>query len=335
MLYRTLTLPLHRAVQSGGSVLVQGPRAAGKTTLLRREFPGHTYVALDDARDREAVRSDPEAFLARLRGPAIVDDLHRAPELIDWLARTPAPRPLLLASSRRVRLPVETLELHPPTLAERQRRAPLAVEMLGRCVPAVKPAGPAAVWPHRNGFLDRDLAALVQVHDRDRFETFLAAARARTGLPLDQQALAREAGVAHRTAVRWLAALDACFLTLRLPPADFDFGRRLVRAPKLHFLDAEEFESAVVSELYRNARHAGETPDLRYWRDSNGFEVPLVVQAELATPVPVAIAAHPTPADTDRVRRWMALAGVAHGGVIGETTGRGQGAPLRYGRGVL
>lgn len=333
MLYRALTLPLHRAVQTGESVLVQGPRAAGKTTLLRREFPGHIYVSLDDARDRNAVRLDPAAFLARLRRPAIIDDLHRAPELQSHLAHTPAPWPLLLASSRRLSLPLPTLELHPPTLAERQRRAPLALAMLGQFVPAVTP-GPEAPWPHRNTFLERDIPALVHVRDADRFEAFVAAARARTGLLLDQQALARETGVSHRTAVRWLAALDQCFLTLCLPPADLDFGRRLHRAPKLHFLDADEFESAVVSELYRNARHAGETPDLRYWRDSNGFTVPLVVQSQSAAPVPVGIAAHPTPADTERVRRWMALAGVSQGAVIGET-GRGHRRPLWYSRHVL
>lgn len=111
MLFRALTIPLHRAVQAGGSVLLQGPRSAGKTTLLRREFPGHIYVSLEDARDRSSARADPGAFLARLRGPSILDDLHRAPELQDHLARRPAPWPLLLASSRRLDLPLPTLEL--------------------------------------------------------------------------------------------------------------------------------------------------------------------------------------------------------------------------------
>lgn len=205
--------------------------------------------------------------------------------------------------------------------------------MLGQFVPAVT-AGPEAPWPHRNTYLDRDIPALIHVHDSDRFEAFVTAARARSGMPLDQQALARETGVSHHTAVRWLAALDMCFLTLRLPPSDFNFGRRLLRAPKLHFLDADSFESMVVSELYRNARHAGETPDLRYWRDSNGFTMPLVVQSELAAPVPVGIAAQPTPADAERVRRWMDLAGVSQGAIIAEAA-RGHRRPLWYPREVL
>ena len=85
MFHRTIALPLHRAMQLGDPVLLQGPRSSGKTTLLQREFPGHTYAALDDAANRSRARNDPAGFLARLRGPAIVDDLHRAPELIEHL----------------------------------------------------------------------------------------------------------------------------------------------------------------------------------------------------------------------------------------------------------
>ena len=51
------------------------------------------------------------------------------PELFAHLA---VPRPLILASSRRLRLPFETFELYPPTQAEREGRAPLKLETLGR-----------------------------------------------------------------------------------------------------------------------------------------------------------------------------------------------------------
>jgi predicted AAA+ superfamily ATPase len=130
---------------------------------------------------------------------------------------------------------------------------------------------------------------------------------------------------------RWLAALDTCFLTLRLPPTDIDFGRRLVRSPKLHFLDGGGFESQVIAELYCNARHAGEVPDLRYFRDSNGFEIPLIVQSETDGVMPVGIAAVPTPTEVTRLRRWMDLAGVRQGALITELPGGARtGGILRY-----
>jgi uncharacterized protein len=338
MLPRNLAFPLHRAAQLLRPVLVQGPRSSGKTTLLRREFPGHAYISLDSPDDRARARQSPAAYLGRLRGPAIIDDLHRAPELAAHLPSVPLLAPLLLASSRRLSFPGATvLELHAPTSAERERRPPLPLEMLGRFAPApARTSPPYPRWPSVRSFLDTDVRDLIQVRDMDRFESFLTAARLRSGELLDQQELASECRVAHRTIVRWLQLLDSCFLTLRLPPADNTFHRRLVRRPILHFLDADVFPSTVVSELYRNARHAGDDPDFRHWRDSNGFALPLIVQSPDAPPVPVAIAEHPTPADLQRVRRWMELAHSPHGAVIGSARPPASPGPIvRYSASTL
>ena len=345
MLLRTLTVPLHRAVRLGETVLVQGPRLSGKTTLLRREFPGHRYLTLDDPQIRALARQDPAGFLARLRGPAIIDDVHRAPSLVAHLSASPIASPVVLASSLRLQLPVVTFELYPPTRAERERRTPLGLEMLGRFVPVLGPVlGPVpAITPtvtstglyagpnaSEQQFLDRDVRGLVNVHDLDRFEHFLQVARSHSGQILDQQALAAACDVAHRTVARWLAVLDMGFLTLRLPPSDVDFSRRLVKSPKLHFLEGGGFESQAVSEIFRNAHHAGTLPHLRYWRDSNGFEIPLVVQSETSEIMPVGIAETPTPAEIAALRRWMELAGVRQAALIAQRPGPTRQGILRY-----
>jgi hypothetical protein len=210
--------------------------------------------------------------------------------------------------------------LHPPTNAELERRAPLTLHMLGRFVPATKRTVAAfARWPIKRSFLEHDVRDI----DMDRFELFLQTARQRSGQILDQQAIADECGVSHRTVTRWLAVLDTCFLTLRLPPAETDFNRRITRSPKLHFLESENFESRVISELYRNAKHEAEEPDLRYWRDSNGFEIPLIVRS-----IPVGIA----PLPIAKIKRWMELAQVSQGALIGQSKPpvRSSGGVLRY-----
>ena len=321
MFDRTLAVPLHRVAMLDEPVLVHGPRGSGKSALLRREFPAHTYVALDDAADRARARVDPRGFLAKLRGPSVIDDLHRAPEL---MAHLPASRPLILASSRRLKLPFETFELYAPTRAEREGRIPLPLETLGRFTPPAEPRASASELPNlRNRlWLDRDVRDLINVHDLDRFETFLRHAEARSAAVLDQQAIADECRLSHRTVTRWLAVLDACFVTIRLPPSTLDFGRRLVRSPKLHFLESACLESQTVSEIYRNARHAGLIPDLTYWRDSNGFEIPLIVQTGTATPMPVCITETPNPSDVARLHRWMDLAGVQQGAIVARRSGQ-------------
>jgi hypothetical protein len=77
-----------------------------------------------------------------------------------------------------------------------------------------------------------------------------------------------------------------------------------------------------VGEIYKNARHAGIVPNLSYWRDSNGFEMPLLIETENALVVPVSIAQEPNPADAVRLRRWMDVAGVSQGAMIAERGGR-------------
>jgi hypothetical protein len=319
MLHRHLAVHLHRAMQAG-PLLLQGPRGAGKTTLVRRELPGRLYLSMDDARDRAAARRDPAVFLGRLRRPAVIDDLECCPELAMHVRQTAIDLPLVYVTNIRLRTTLHALELHPATLAERLRRPAMPLEILGRFVPSAREPWPMAdAFPRSRDFLWRDVPRLLRAHDAGRFERFAELVEQRSGALLDQQHLARETGVSHRTVVRWLHVLDECFLTLRVPSLDQHFGRRLVRRPKLHYLgSAAGFETEVVTEIYRNARHAALAPILRFWRDSNGLEIPLIVQAAADGPfVPCGIAERPGTADDARLQRWMRLAGTAAGAMIG------------------
>jgi len=197
ILERHLTIPLLRAVQERQPTLLQGPRGSGKTTLLRRELPGYVYAALDDAADRAKARRDPAGFIARLRGPAVIDDVQRAPELVRYLTEDRPQLPLVIAASVRLPLEMTSFELYGPTRAERQRRPALPLEMLGRFVPAIRgECGEVPTWPRTHRHFDQDVRGLVDVHDLDQFEEFLRLARARSGELLHQQEMAREARVA-------------------------------------------------------------------------------------------------------------------------------------------
>lgn len=66
-------------------VLVNGPRQAGKTTLVRdlveREGAGRSYLTLDEAGLLTAARRDPAGFIQGLSGPVAIDEVQRSPEL--------------------------------------------------------------------------------------------------------------------------------------------------------------------------------------------------------------------------------------------------------------
>ncbi|HEX4917013.1 MAG TPA: DUF4143 domain-containing protein [Limnobacter sp.] len=62
-------------------------------------------------------------------------------------------------------------------------------------------------------------------------------AAARSGRLLNLSALGADAGIRSVTAREWIGVLEASYLVMRLPPYFENFGKRLVKTPKLYFLD--------------------------------------------------------------------------------------------------
>ena len=86
-------------------------------------------------------------------------------------------------------------------------------------------------------YLQRDVRALARVGDELAFLRFLRAAAARTGQLLNLADLARDADVAPNTAKSWLSILQTSAIIYLLEPYHSNLSQRLVKAPKLYFLD--------------------------------------------------------------------------------------------------
>jgi predicted AAA+ superfamily ATPase len=98
----------------------------------------------------------------------------------------------------------------------------------------------------------------------------------------------------------WLSVLEASYVAWRLPPYYRNFGKRLVKTPKLHFLDVglmayllgirdasslsihaqrgALFETWVIGELVKARFNPGRPADLYFWRDNTGREVDLLFE---------------------------------------------------------
>jgi predicted AAA+ superfamily ATPase len=149
-------------------------------------------------------------------------------------------------------------------------------------------------------YVERDVRSIVNVKDLGQFQTFVKMCASRVGQILNLSALALDCGITHNTAKAWLSVLQTSGIIYLLRPFHENFGKRLVKSPKLYFLDsglvcrllgiksAEElfvhphrgniFESFVVSEILKTRYNQGMDPDIYFWRDNVGNEVDIVFQ---------------------------------------------------------
>lgn len=151
-------------------------------------------------------------------------------------------------------------------------------------------------------YLQRDLRDLARVGDELAFQRFLRGAAARTGQLLNVADLARDADVAPNTARSWLSILEASGLVYLLPPWHGNLGKRLLKTPKLYFLDTglcayltqwsspetleagamsgAILESWVVAEILKSYWHQGRLAPFHYYRDKDQREIDLVIEAD-------------------------------------------------------
>ncbi|MBN1766462.1 MAG: ATP-binding protein [Sedimentisphaerales bacterium] len=159
-------------------------------------------------------------------------------------------------------------------------------------------------------YLQRDVKDLSQVGDDMSFLRFIKACAARTAGMLNLSDLARDADVSVNTAKNWLSILQASFQVYLLPPYYTNITKRLVKRPKLYFLDTglaafltewsspetleagamsgAFLETFVLSEILKSWWHRGQAPQLYYYRDKDGREIDfLFVQDQLVYPLEV------------------------------------------------
>ena len=85
MIQRALEPVLRRAAKQYPIVTLTGPRQSGKTTLARAAFPNHAYASLEDPDQRAFAVADPRGFLGQFRGPVILDEAQRTPDLFSYI----------------------------------------------------------------------------------------------------------------------------------------------------------------------------------------------------------------------------------------------------------
>jgi predicted AAA+ superfamily ATPase len=334
-------------------VAITGPRQSGKSTLARTVFPAKPYVTLEDPDERALADADPRAFLARFGRGAVIDEAQRCPELFSYLQGVVDDRnrtgEFVLTGSQQFGLMSRITQ----SLAGRVG----LVQLLPLSLSELNAAGlmPARVdqvlwrggYPALHGgslepgdwlpnyvatYVERDVRQLLAVRDLTLFQRFVAMCAARSGQLLNLSSLAADCGITHVTAREWLTVLEASYLVRLLHPWHVNYGKRLVKTPKLYFLDTALaawllgvreaatlathamrgplFETWVLGEIRKHEFNRGRRSELWFWRDNTGHEIDLLLPAGQKLQ-PVEIKSGTTfAADWLRApQRWAALAG--------------------------
>ncbi len=311
------------------AVAVVGPRQSGKTTLVRAVFPEKPYASLENPDVRARATDDPRGFLAHYPVGAILDEVQRVPSLFSYLQQVldeSSTRGLFVLTGSNNFLLQENisqslagrigyLDLMPFTLNELPSNAVQSPDnwlFKGGYPPVYDGMTDQALWfaNYIRTYVERDVRQIRNITDLHAFGRFLRLCAGRSGQLLNINNLAVETGKDHKTISGWLSVLESSFIVHLLRPYHVSFNKRVVKMPKLYFIDTglacallgivkqdqlalhplrgNLFENLIVMEVIKRTGHQGSMAQAWFWRDSKGHEVDLLVeQAGKLVPVEV------------------------------------------------
>jgi predicted AAA+ superfamily ATPase len=302
------------------AVAVVGPRQSGKTTLVRKVFPRKPYVSLEDPDERMLAATDPRGFLARYKNGAIIDEAQRVPELFNYMQGildqvgkdgfyilTGSNNFLLQQSiSQSLAGRIGYIDLLPLSYDEilQFKKKDISIEnlVLHGCYPELydKNRKPTLWYPaYIRTYIERDVKQIRNIENTLVFNRFLQLCAGRTAQQLNMSALSNETGVEIKTVQAWLSILQSSYIVHLLPGGHKNFNKRVVKTPKLYFLDTglacsllgirekrelekshfkgALFENYVIMEMLKQKFNGGSNSGFYYWKENNGLEIDLLI----------------------------------------------------------
>ncbi len=326
-LERHLTYYLKHYLKKYPIVTRTGPRQSGKTTLAIKSCPDYKYVNLEEPDQREYAATDPRGFLETYSDNAIFDEVQQIPELFSYLQshvdKDPRPGRYILTGSQQFILNakisqtlagrVARLTLLPLSLSELFQRpyqkywhtyklnrySALSEDVHDYLFKGLYPRifendlEPQQFFrDYIDTYVTRDLQQLLHVGDLHIFRNFLKMLANRCGQRVNLTSLGNDLGLSHTTIKRWLSVLEASYIIILLEPFYNNFNKRLVKSPKIYFLDTgllcsllqinkkEDlpfhsliggiFETFVIAEITKSFYHHDSKPPIYFWQERRG-----------------------------------------------------------------
>jgi predicted AAA+ superfamily ATPase len=150
-------------------------------------------------------------------------------------------------------------------------------------------------------YIQRDVQDVLKVSDQLAFNRFLGSVAARTGQLLNYANLARDVDIDNKTAKAWLSVLETSGLVYLLQPYHQNLTKRLIKTPKLYFLDTglaayltkwpdaasleagsqsgALLETWALTEILKSYWHNGAEAPLYFYRDTDQREIDLLIES--------------------------------------------------------
>ena len=350
---RLISVAFKKALKIFPSVMLTGPRQSGKTTFVVNELKGSDYVSFDDPLQRDFARGDPMGFIKKFRKKSVIlDEVQYVPEIISyikmeidkdrhhygrWILTGSQQFNLMKEISESLAGRVAIMELLPFCIKETFNLQKQSIEEViwdGFYPEVVLQPRKRNLWvsSYIKTYIERDVRQLMNIKDLRVFEHFLGLLGAHHGQTFNTAVLSREIGVSQPTIKSWAGVLEASYIIYFLKPYFKNYGKRIIKSPKIYFIDPSIvsvltrqpspesaingsmggvlFEGFIIIEALKAFLNAGASPDMFFWRSHDGLEVDLIVQAQgKMHPVEIKLTSTPTIKHIEPLEKFKKIAG--------------------------
>lgn len=305
-------------------ITITGPRQSGKTTLVKETFPEHEYFSLENPSTRRMVTEDPSLLFYPEGKKIIIDEIQRVPELLSYIQAKSdqyqikgqfiltGSQSLLLSEKVSQTLAGRTalLKLMPFSLRELKNLKSFKKDDYTDWIyrgfyPRIykEKLNPGEFYPfYFETYVQRDVREIQNIRDLNQFSNFVRLCAGRVGQIVDYTSMANDTGVSVNTVRGWISLLEASFIVHLIHPYYKNFGKRMIKSPKLYFTDTglvcfllnvtspsqlethylrgSLFENLIIMELLKSRLNRALPSNLWYYRDSNKNEIDCILDED-------------------------------------------------------
>lgn len=243
------------------SFFLFGPRATGKTTLIKKRYKKALYINLLDSKTllKLAARPDrlnelvPQGF----REFVIIDEIQKVPELLNEVHRLIEEKKIKFiltgSSARKLRRGGHNLlagralryDLHPLSAVELGNDFTLEFALKYGSLPAIfSESNPEKyLYTYVKTYLQEEIIQEGLTRNLSAFTRFLETASFSVGSQINFSAIAQETWIERKVVENYFSILEDLMLGIRLYPFTRRAKRKLIVRPKFYFFDTGIFQT--------------------------------------------------------------------------------------------